>query len=107
MAIVALEGHEVRILHTDSWRRCVGVTRYFNADFEFENFRVLFFYVQKTNWTAVSKRYQRMLVTVSITETFVIKLCSLLLMLTMFESSYNNNNNNNNNNLFIKPFVSV
>ena len=41
MAIVALEGHEVRILHTDSWRCCVGVTRYFNTDFEFENFRLL------------------------------------------------------------------
>ena len=46
-----------------------------------------FFNVQKTNWTAVSKRYQRMIVTVSITETFVIQLWSLLLMLTMFESS--------------------
>ena len=45
------------------------------------------FNVQKTNWTAVSKRYQRMIVTVSITETFVIQLWSLLLMLTMFESS--------------------
>ena len=41
MAIVALEGHEVCILHTDSWRRCVGVTRYFNTDFEFENLRLL------------------------------------------------------------------
>ena len=46
-----------------------------------------FFNVQKTNWTAVSKRYRRMIVTVSITETFVIQLWSLLLMLTMFESS--------------------
>ena len=45
------------------------------------------FNVQKTNWTAVSKRYQRMIVTVSITESFVIQLWSLLLMLTMFESS--------------------
>ena len=40
MAIVALEGHEVRILHVDSRRRCVGVTRYFklyfNTDFKFE-----------------------------------------------------------------------
>ena len=87
MAIVALEGHKVRILHIDSWRRCVGVTRYFNTDFEFENFRVLFFNVQKTNWTAVSKRYQRIIVTISITETFVIQLWLLLLMLTMFESS--------------------
>ena len=41
-----------------------------------------FFNVQKTNWTAVSKGYQRMIVTVSITETFVIQLWSLLLMLT-------------------------
>ena len=41
MAIVALEGHEVCILQTDSWRRCVGVTRYFNTDFEFENLRLL------------------------------------------------------------------
>ena len=41
MAIVAWEGHEVRILHTDSWGRCVGVTRYFNTDFDFENFRLL------------------------------------------------------------------
>ena len=45
------------------------------------------FNVQKTNWTAVSKRYQRMIVTVAIIETFVIQLWSLLLMLTMFESS--------------------
>ena len=45
-----------------------------------------FFNVLKTNWTAVSKRYRRMIVTVSITETFVIQLWSLL-MLTMFESS--------------------
>ena len=36
-----LEGHEVRILHADSWRRCVGVTRYFNTDFKFENVRLL------------------------------------------------------------------
>ena len=46
MAIVALEGHEVRVLHVDSRRRCVGVTRYFklyfNTDFKFEqNFRLL------------------------------------------------------------------
>ena len=46
-----------------------------------------FFNVQKTNWTVISKRYHRMIVTVSITETFVIQLWSLLLMLTMFESS--------------------
>ena len=69
MAIVALEGHEVRILHVDSRRRCVGVTRYFkryfNTDFKFE----------------------RMKVTVSIIETFVIQLWSLLLMLTIFERS--------------------
>ena len=45
------------------------------------------FSVQKTNWTAVSKRYQRIIVTVAIIETFVIQLWSLLLMLTMFESS--------------------
>ena len=69
MAIVALEGHEVRILQVDSRRRCVGVTRYFklyfNTDFKFE----------------------RMKVTVSIIETFVIQLWSLLLMLTIFERS--------------------
>ncbi|CAH3186236.1 unnamed protein product, partial [Porites evermanni] len=41
----------------------------------------------KTNWTAVSKRYQRVIVTVEVIETFVIQLWSLLLMLTMFESS--------------------
>ena len=45
------------------------------------------FNVQKTNWTAVSKRYQRIIVTVAVIETFVIQLWSLLLMLTMFESS--------------------
>ena len=44
------------------------------------------FNVQKTNWTAVSKRYQRIIVTVAVIETFVIQLWSLLLMLTMFES---------------------
>ena len=47
----------------------------------------LCFNVQKTNWTAVSKRYQRIIVTVEVIETFVIQLWSLLLMLTMFESS--------------------
>ena len=39
MAIVALED-QVRILHVDSRRRCVEVTRYFklyfNTDFKFE-----------------------------------------------------------------------
>ena len=90
MAIVALEGHEVRIFHVDSRRRCVGVTRYFklyfNTDFKFE--RTLdFFNVQKTNWTVIFKRYRRMKVTVSIIETFVIQLWSLLLMLKIFERS--------------------
>ena len=45
------------------------------------------FNVQKTNWTAVSMRYQKVIVTVEVIETFVIQLWSLLLMLTMFESS--------------------
>ena len=91
MAIVALEGHEVRILHVDSRRRCVGVTRYFklnfNTDFTFERTLDFCFNVQKTNWTVIFKRYQRMKVTVSIIETFVIQLWSLLLMLTIFERS--------------------
>ena len=45
------------------------------------------FNVQKTNWTVIFKRYQRMKVTVSIIETFVIQLWSLLLMLKIFERS--------------------
>ena len=45
------------------------------------------FNVQKTNWTAVSKRYQKVIVTVEVIKTFVIQLWSLFLMLTMFESS--------------------
>ena len=91
MAIVALEGHEVRILHVDSRRRCVGVTRYFklyfNTDFKFERTLDFCFNVQKTNWTVIFKRYQRMKVTVSIVEILVIQLWSLLPMLTIFERS--------------------
>ena len=97
MAIVALEGHEVRILQVDSRRRCVGVTRYFklyfNTDFKFEKTLDFCFNVQKTNWTVIFKRYQRMKVTVSIVEIFVIQLWSLLLMLTTFERSFIKNLN--------------
>ena len=43
------------------------------------------FDVQYPHWTAVSKRYQRMIVTVSIIESFVIQLWTFLVVLTMFE----------------------
>ena len=49
------------------------------------------FNVQKTNWTAVSKRYQRIIVTVAVIETFVIQLWSLLLMLTLFDKKDQSN----------------
>lgn len=83
MVDVALEGHEKRILHSDCRWDGTRFACYSNTKLDFNSVD-LCFDKQSTNWKALTKRTQAVIVTAATSEAYVVQMWTFLVVLVMF-----------------------
>ena len=83
MVDVALEGHEKRILHSDCRWDGTRFACYSNTELDFNSVD-LCFDKQSTNWKALTKRTQAVIVTAATSEAYVVQMWTFLVVLVMF-----------------------